>query len=112
MLIRKVTIRTRYKPGKWQLTATQTMWRFSHPTVSELDEAKENTVAPPFQVLHCPWRSLRPFPATDLLCSRLDCGISMYMEIPVLDHVFPLHLQVIDAICPGCLIRPATITDE
>lgn len=46
MLIRKVTIRTRYKPGKWQLTATQTTWRFSHPTVSELDEAKENTVAP------------------------------------------------------------------
>lgn len=36
----------------------------------------------------------------------------MYMEIPVLDHVFPLYLQVIDAICPGCLIRPATITDE
>lgn len=43
MLIRKVTIRTRYKPGKWQLTATQTTWRFSHPTVSELDEAKEHS---------------------------------------------------------------------
>lgn len=111
MLIHKVTIRTRYKPGKWQLTATQITWRFSHPTVSELDETKENTVAP----LPGSAPSLEippPFPATDLLCSRLDCGISMYMEIPVLDHGFPLHLQVIDAICPGYLIRPATVTDE
>lgn len=70
MLIRKVTIRTRYKPGKWQVTATQTTWRFSHPTVSELDEAKKNTVDSlpgTASSLEIP----RTLPATDLLCSRL-----------------------------------------